>query len=141
MLLTLDCKAIKEVTTTFYNIMVVGAGGVVGANTRFYLSRWIASKTDSSLPYGTLVINVTGCFVMGLFMTLFKSLHLSDTLRLLIAMGFTGAYTTYSTFEFETFALVQDGQFRRAAANFLFSFFLGFAALALGVFAARLVTA
>ncbi len=77
---------------------------------------------------------------MGLFMTLFSTLHLTESMKLLVAMGFTGAYTTYSTFEFETFALVQDGQFWRAGANFAVSFILGLAALVLGVFTARLVT-
>lgn len=119
--------------------MIVGTGGILGANARFYLSRWVSGKTETLFPVGTLVINITGCFIMGFFMTAFTAMHLPDSLRLLVAMGFTGAYTTYSTFEFETFALVQDGQFWRAAANFAVSFTVGFAALALGVFIAKLV--
>lgn len=120
--------------------LVVGLGGFIGANARYIIGGWVAQKWGTGFPYGTFIINVTGCFILGLFATLALQYAWSDHWRLLIAVGFVGAYTTFSTFEYETFQLVANGSVARAGANILASVMLGFFAAYLGVVAARLIS-
>ena len=119
--------------------LVVGLGGFIGANARFIIGSWAAGKWGTSFPYGTFIINITGCFILGLFATLLLRFAWNDNWRLLIAVGFVGAYTTFSTFEYESLQLVSQGSLPRAAINILGSVILGFAAAFLGVVVARLV--
>ena len=96
----------------------------------------------AAFPWSTFVINVTGSFILGLFVTLTTERFAPRnvlTLRLLIAIGFVGAYTTFSTFEFETLALVETATWLRAFANAFGSLFAGFVAVWLGVLLARLL--
>ena len=121
------------------NCLVVGMGGFVGAIVRFVLGRWAAQKWGADFPYGTLLINVSGSFVLGLFASLSTRLAWNDSMRLLIAIGFLGAFTTFSTFAFETFELVRQASLIRAAANVIGSFALGLLAVYLGVVVSRLL--
>src|SRR5205085_57949 len=87
----------------------VGLGGFLGANARYWIGLWIQARWGSSFPWSTFVINITGSFILGLFLTLVTGRYAvpgTPVLRLAVAIGFVGAYTTFSTFEFETFALV-----------------------------------
>jgi CrcB protein len=89
----------------------VGLGGFLGANTRYLLGGWIAERLGISFPYGTFVINVTGSFILGLFLAFAQERPwVAPAARLLFAVGFVGAYTTFSTFEYETIRLLQDGE-------------------------------
>ena len=119
--------------------LVVGLGGFIGANARYILGTWVGKQWGTAFPYGTFVINVTGCFILGLFATLALRFAWNDNWRLLIAIGFVGAYTTFSTFEYETLQLVADGSWPRALLNILASVILGFGAAYIGVVAARLL--
>lgn len=119
--------------------VVIGMGGFVGANARYILGRWALERWGAGFPYGTFIINIIGCLILGLFATLADRLAWNDHWRFAIAIGFVGAFTTFSTFEYETFRLVSDGQFARAAANVLSSIFIGFLAVYVGVVIARLV--
>lgn len=123
----------------FKAYLVIGAGGFIGANIRYVIGRWAVQKWGTSFPYGTFLINILGCFILGLFATLATRLVWNDYWRLLIAIGFVGAFTTFSTFEFETFELVGQGNLLRAGANLFGSIVLGFAAVFLGVVLARLI--
>jgi fluoride exporter len=120
----------------------VGLGGFLGANARYWLGGWIQDRWGTAFPWSTFVINVTGSFVLGLFMTLvaerFAVRH-APVLRLLIAIGFVGSYTTFSTFEFETLALVETATWLRAFGNAFGSLFAGFVSVWLGVFLARVL--
>jgi CrcB protein len=118
---------------------VIGTGGFIGANVRFLIGRWAVQRWGAAFPYGTLIINVAGCFILGLFATLATRLAWNDAWRLLIAVGFVGAFTTFSTFEYETFELVGQGNMLRALANLLGSIAFGFSAVFLGVVLARLL--
>src|SRR5436190_21381098 len=98
----------------------VGLGGFLGANARYWIGGWVQARWGSAFPWSTFVINVTGSFILGLFMTLVTERYAvpkAPVLRLLVAIGFVGAYTTFSTFEFETLSLVTTGAWLRAFAN------------------------
>lgn len=120
--------------------MIIGLGGFIGANARYIVGQWAAERWGPGLPYGTFLINVSGSFILGLFGTLALHLGWSPNTRLLIAVGILGAYTTFSTFEYETLQLIADGaRYRAAAANLLVSVLCGFAAAWFGVIVARLL--
>jgi CrcB protein len=120
--------------------LVVGIGGFIGANARYIVGGWVAQKWGTSFPYGTFIINVTGCFILGMFATLTQGFLWSEYWRLLVAIGFVGAYTTFSTFEYETLQLVAQGTWPRAVFNIIGSVLCGFAAAQIGVITARLLT-
>ena len=122
--------------------LIVGIGGFVGANARYLVGGWVQNWLGPRFPYGTFVINVSGCFILGVFSTLAVRLAWNDHWRLLIAIGFVGAYTTFSTFEFETLQLIAEGsRYRAAIVNLAGSVIVGFAAAYLGVVTARLMFA
>ena len=119
--------------------LVVGIGGFLGAIARFWLGGYVSSKMGTRFPYGTFLINCSGSFLIGFIVTvLAEKTHWSPNWRYLIPIGFIGAYTTSSTFEYETFRVVQDGEFAIAFLNIFLSVALGFFAVWLGVIAGRL---
>jgi CrcB protein len=119
---------------------IVGAGGFTGAIARYLLGEWVQERFGPSFHYGTMIINVTGSFVLGLFATLSIRYAWSEQWRLLVAIGFVGAYTTFSTFEYETIQLIAEGgRYRAAAMNVIGSVVIGFIAAYLGVLLARVL--
>ncbi len=121
-------------------ILAVAAGAAIGANLRYGLALWAARKWGSGFPAGTLIINVSGSLLIGLAMGLAASrLALTPTLRLFIVTGLAGGYTTFSTFAYETYELINAGSLWRAAANAAGSVLLGLLAVVAGVMLARLV--
>lgn len=121
--------------------MIVGLGGFLGANARYLVGGWVQQRWGPSFPYGTFIINVSGSFILGLFATLALRSAWNEEWRLLIAIGFVGAYTTFSTFEYETLQLIAQGrQYRAAAINLVGSVIVGFFAAYVGVVVARLLT-
>lgn len=122
--------------------LLVGLGGFLGANARYLVGQWAAARWGTAFPWGTFLVNVSGCFILGLFATLALRLGWADGWRLLVAVGFVGAYTTFSTFEFESLQLIAQGrQIGAALGNVVGSVVAGFAAAFLGVLAARLLAA
>jgi len=120
---------------------MVGIGGFLGAIARFGLGTYVGNRFGSRLPYGTFVINVSGSFFIGLVLTvLTRKTDVSPNWRYLIPIGFIGAYTTFSTFEFETLRTIQDGQLIVGLLNILLSVTVGFAAVWAGVIAGRVVS-
>jgi len=100
----------------------IALGAVVGASARYFLSGYVAKLFSSSFPYGTLVINVTGSVLLGFFLIWTSERALIDSRwRLLIAIGFCGSYTTFSSYAFETFALFEQGQWLLAGSNVIAS--------------------
>ncbi len=115
----------------------VGLGGFLGANARYLLGGYIADRWGTVFPYGTFVINVTGSFILGFFMAYAQERPwVAPGARLMFAVGFVGAYTTFSTFEYETMRLIQQRELLLATWNIVGSLLSGavavFAGLALG---------
>lgn len=122
------------------NLLVIGLGGFLGAVARYALGLWIGQKWDRSFPLGTFFINVSGSFLIGFLMALFpEKLMLSPQWRMFLVIGFLGSYTTFSTFEYETGALLRDNEWFMAAFNIALSVIIGFAALKVGEGAARML--
>ena len=118
--------------------LIVGAGGFIGAVARFAVGVYFDTFWRRDFPLATFIVNVSGCFILGLFLTLAtERLPVDPRLRLFLATGFVGAYTTFSTFEYETQRLTTTGALGWAIVNVLTSVVAGFAALQLGVFLAR----
>jgi len=121
-------------------VMVVAIGGSVGAATRYLVSTWAANRFGSDFPYGTLIVNVVGCFIIGAFMVLVtERVMVSLYWRLVVAVGFVGGLTTFSSFGYETFKLVEDAEYGGATWNIMMNFTLGFFATWLGMVIARVL--
>ncbi|HSP34542.1 MAG TPA: fluoride efflux transporter CrcB [Thermoanaerobaculia bacterium] len=119
-------------------VAVVALGGALGAVARYGVSLLVARLWTFDFPLGTFLINVTGSFILGFFATFAAERTALDPLwRLLVATGFVGAYTTFSTFEYETQRLTESGATSIAVANVIASVIAGFAAVQLGILLAR----
>jgi CrcB protein len=111
----------------------IGLAGFVGAVSRYTIEGWVSDRTRGAFPWGTFVVNVSGCFILGLLFTLLTERFLPHpTLRSALTIGFVGAYTTFSTFAFETMRLGEDGAVLLAATNIVASVVVGIAAVYLG---------
>jgi CrcB protein len=130
----------KDIMSNLATYLIIGMGGFIGANARFIVGRWALQKWGGQFPIGTFLINVSGSFILGLFATLALHFAWDDRWRLLIAVGFVGAFTTFSTFEYETLELAIHGSWSGAAANILGSVICGFVAGFIGIAVARLLT-
>ena len=118
--------------------LAVGAAGFVGALARWGVAATIGRWVPVRFPVGTFFINITGSFFLGWFLTFIGSRYpVSDTMRLAIATGFVGAYTTFSTFMYESSRLLDDGAGLEAIMNLLGSLMIGLLAVRLGVIVAR----
>jgi CrcB protein len=114
--------------------LVVGLGGFLGAIARYSIGVWIDTLWRRDFPLATFLVNVSGCFILGFFLTLAaERMSITPWMRLLVATGFVGAYTTFSTFEYETQRLTTTGAFGWALVNVLTSVVAGYAAVQLGV--------
>lgn len=120
-------------------LLLVGAGGFFGAISRYLVDGWVSNATGGGFPWGTLVVNVTGSFVLGaLFALSVERGVLSPALRAPVLIGFIGAYTTFSTLTLETWRLVEDGSYIAAFGNIGGSMVLGLAAVVAGLAVGRL---
>jgi fluoride exporter len=108
----------------------VGLGGALGSIARYLVGLLVYERMGTRFPYGTFVINVSGCFVIGLVLAVLdERMGLSPAWREALAIGFVGAFTTFSTFEYETLRAVQHGQAATALTYVVSSLVLGFMAV------------
>ena len=124
---------------TLMPYILVGLGGFIGANARFVVARLVGALFETRFPLGTFVINVSGSFLLGVLGTLVaqKVMPNSESMRLALGVGFLGAFTTFSTFEFETHALFDDGSWLTATTNMFASLFVGLLAVRAGIVVAK----
>jgi len=115
-------------------------GGILGTVARYVLAGAVYQKIGTDFPYGTLIVNLIGCFLIGIFDTIFQEKFLfSPILRIFLMTGFCGAFTTFSTFILETGNLIRDGETLRAFLNVIISVILGFIVFRLGVLLGELI--
>jgi CrcB protein len=113
------------------------AGGAAGTGARYLLAAWAAQRFGTALPYGTLIVNLTGCFAIAAVMHAALALAWPPAVRAAITIGFLGGLTTYSSFNYETTGLLQDGAPGAAILNLALTVLGGFGAGLLGLLAAR----
>jgi len=120
-------------------ILLIGLGGFFGAVSRYYVTQGSAILFGSKIPYGTLLVNVFGSFVMGLlFVYSMEKIVISENLRFFLGVGFLGAFTTFSTFSLESYYLLNKGTFGLAAIYIIGNLLLSIAGAYAGIFLARL---
>lgn len=116
---------------TKYLLIFLGSGA--GGLMRYAVSGWTQRLTQASFPLGTLLVNVTGCLLIGFFTAYLSGrMLIREEFRVALLVGVMGGYTTFSTFSLETFALVNEGQLWRAGVNVVASVMAGLAAVWLG---------
>jgi CrcB protein len=117
---------------------MIALGGALGAITRYQVTAVVQARMPAGFPWGTFVVNVTGCLAMGIVMTVMSErMSIHPSWRFLIPIGFIGAYTTFSAVEFDTFQAVNGGAVLAGAANAIGSMIVGYAALWVGVIVGR----
>jgi len=122
------------------DLVIVSIGAIVGANARWIISRYAAKLLGPVFPYGTLVINITGSLIVGFFIIWTSERVLVDPRwRLLIVVGFCGAFTTFSSYAFETMAYFEQGQWALMVANVLSNNLLCLGAVLVGMALARVL--
>jgi fluoride exporter len=124
---------------TLLKYWMIGVGGFAGAIARYALGVYIGSRYGVRFPLGTFVINVSGSFLVGLMVTLLARTTASVYWRYLVPIGFIGAFTTFSTFEYETLRAMQEGQLMTAFLNVALSLVIGFIAVWAGVVLGRVL--
>ena len=119
---------------------MIALGGALGAIARYQLAAMIQARIPAGFPLGTFVVNISGCFVMGVVTTLLtERLVVHPNWRFLIPIGFVGAYTTFSTFELETFRAINEGSWVIGAGNVAGSMLAGYIALWAGIVLPRVL--
>jgi CrcB protein len=119
-------------------LILVGLGGSLGAIARFVVGNVVASRWGTGWPFGTFIINISGCVMIAFFMTLAtERVTIAEGWRYLFPVGFVGAYTTFSTYELETMRLIETGAWGRAVSYVVASTFAGLGAVFLATWVAR----
>jgi CrcB protein len=120
--------------------LVIAVGGSIGAILRYLTGVYSARLFGTWLPYGTLIVNIVGSFILSFFMILFlEKLSLDPLWRLFVAVGFCGSYTTLSSITYETLSIVMDGDYVRALLNVALNFGLSFLSAFAGIVLARML--
>lgn len=121
-------------------LLIIGTGGFIGAILRYEISGWAHRLFGSSFPYGTLTVNVIGSFFLGVFLVLANTkLIIPDAYKNLIAIGFLGAFTTFSTFSYETISLIEINLMKQAVLNIALNVVFGLMAVWLGAICAKML--
>lgn len=121
--------------------LFIALGGALGSIARFWVGSAVADRMGTRFPYGTFVINLTACMILGFTLVLLDRRNIvNPALRFLIPVGFIGAYSTFSTFEWETFASLQSGAFLIAALYAVSSILIGLAGVWCGIIIAKAIS-
>ncbi len=121
-------------------VFLISLGAVLGANLRYWFGVWAGQRWGTQFPYATLFINLTGSLILSFFYTMITGRLLIDPRwRVFFAIGFLGSYTTFSTYTYESLALVMSGNLLYGLANLIGSAILGGVAAIIGVVLGRLI--
>jgi CrcB protein len=121
-------------------LLLIGLGGFAGAVSRYLVDGWVTDRTAGPFPWGTLAVNLSGSFVLGLlFAVTAERAILPADIRGPVMIGFIGAYTTFSTFMLESWVLIEDGSYTTAIANLGGSVLLGLIAVVAGLTIGRAI--
>lgn len=122
------------------SLIIIGAGGFVGSIARYLTSKYIQDNLSFSFPVGTLIVNISGCFILGVIYGLMERGEiLSQESRLFLTIGFCGGFTTFSSFAFENVLILRDGNFMQSALYISLSVFAGILSLYIGSIIAKLI--
>jgi CrcB protein len=120
--------------------LLISLGAIFGANLRYWVGGWAANRFGTVFPYGTMIINLTGSFMLGLFMTLATERFLMDPRwRLIVALGFLGGYTTFSSYTYESMSLLLNGEIWLGLLDLFGSSIFGGLAVAAGILLGRII--
>lgn len=121
------------------NVLLVAIGAAIGGVARYLIGGWLASLLGPDFPWGTVFVNVTGSFVIGVVLVLAQGGALPAGARPFVAVGILGGYTTFSTYSYETLELIIDGNYEVAVINVFVQLVLGLIGVYLGVVLGRLI--
>ncbi len=125
---------------TLLGLLAIAIGAIPGAITRYYLTWWCKSAIGNNFPYGTFIINITGCLLMGFLFTLFAGIPgFPKEVDLMTRTGFLGSYTTFSTYGFDTLMLSRSGNPARTSFYWAGSVIFGVIGIQLGILLAHLI--
>jgi CrcB protein len=113
-------------------LLLIAAGAAVGAPARYLTDRWVTSRKDGDMPWGTFVVNVLGSLILGMVASGVAAQHVGASVALVLGTGFCGALTTFSTFGYETVRLIEVGMWRAALTNVLLNVCAGLLAASAG---------
>jgi fluoride exporter len=131
-------RIIKVGVVGLSRYIFIAIGAALGANARYLVGVWAGNRFGADFPYGTLIVNITGSFILGFLVTLAAGrLQISAEMRLLLAVGFLGSYTTFSSYAVESLALWQENSFWITVHNILLNNGVGLLCALLGVIVAR----
>jgi len=121
-------------------LFILGIAGAAGTISRYLLGGWMHQLFGAEFPYGTLIVNISGCLAVGFLGTLAEErLLFAPQIRTVLLIGFLGAFTTFSSFAYETWALFKNGEMLLAGINVIASVVICLVGLLIGVFLARLI--
>lgn len=134
-------RFIRKVNTrTMQTFLIISLGAILGANCRYWVGGWAIDRFGTTFPYGNLIINLSGSLILGMFMTLTTERFLVDPQwRLLVAIGFLGSYTTFSSYTYESLSLILSGQYWTGFLNLFGSSLMGGVAVFIGILLGRLI--
>lgn len=135
-----ESPSVPELAPIVRKLLLLSFAGTLGTLARFGLQGWVQSLMGGRFPWGTVAVNLAGCFAFGVCWSFFEErATITGEARIIVLTGFMGAFTTFSTFVFETAQLLRDDQWFLAFANFSLQNFVGLAALFIGLAIGRLL--
>ncbi len=120
-------------------ILAIGAGSFIGGISRYLLSLFIQNRIDTTFPFGTLTVNILGCFLIGVVFGFADRGNMSQEWRLFLATGILGGFTTLSAFSNETVGMMRDGQFWYALSYVVSSIVIGLVATFIGIMIVKIL--
>lgn len=130
----------KAPTLMNNHFLIISLGALLGANARYWIGGWAGERFGASFPYGNLIINLSGSFLLGMFMTLATERFIVDPRwRVFFAIGFLGSYTTFSSYTYESLELILFGQWKLGLLNLFGGALLGGVAVLLGILLGRVL--